>query len=51
LFPLQGTQLCMSSSYHPKSDGQTNMMDWTLEQYLRCFAGANQKSGLNGSHG
>jgi len=43
LFPLQGTQLCMSSSYHPKSDGQTNMMDWTLEQYLRCFAGDQPK--------
>ena len=39
LFQLQGTQLCMSSSYYPQSDGQTEVMNRTLEQYLRCFAG------------
>lgn len=42
-FPLQGTQLCMSSSYHPKSDDQIDMMDRTLEQYLHCFAGYQSK--------
>ena len=31
LFQLQGTQLCMSSSYHPQSDGQTEVMNHTLE--------------------
>jgi hypothetical protein len=39
LFQLQSTQLCMSSSYYPQSDGQTEVMNRTLEQYLRCFAG------------
>ena len=33
---LQGTNLAMSSSYHPQSDGQTKVVN--LEHYLRAFA-------------
>ena len=39
LFRMQGTHLCMSSSYHPQTDRQSEIVNRTLEQYLRCFAG------------
>lgn len=39
LFQLQGTSLQMSSIYHPQIDGQTEVINRILEQYLRCFAG------------
>ena len=39
LFTLQGTQLLMSISYHPQTDGQTEIVNKCLEQYLRCMTG------------
>ena len=37
LMRLQGVQLAMSSSYHLQTDGQTEVVNRSLEQYLRSF--------------
>ena len=47
LFQLQGTQLCMSSSYHSQIDSQTEVVNHTLKQYLRCFTSDQSKRWLD----
>jgi hypothetical protein len=37
MFSMLGTQLHMSSSYHPQTDGQSERSNQTVEQILRCY--------------
>ena len=42
LFSCLGTQLVHSSSYHPQSDGKTEIVNKCLEEYLGCFVSDKQ---------
>ena len=43
LFRLSGSKLAFSSAYHPQSYGQTEVVNRTIEMYLRCLTGDRPK--------
>ncbi|WCJ29454.1 Transposon Tf2-6 polyprotein [Euphorbia peplus] len=44
LFRLLGSNLAMSTSYHPQTDGQTERFNSMLEEYLRHFVNASLRN-------
>lgn len=43
LFRMQGTKLCRSTTYHPQSDNQSEIVNKCVELYLRCFCSEKPK--------
>lgn len=44
LFSMTGVKLTPSSSYHPQTDGQTEVVNKKIEEILRCFVDEHQRN-------
>lgn len=47
LFRLSGSKLSFSTAYHPQSDGQTEVVNRTIEMYMRCLTGDKPRKWLS----
>jgi hypothetical protein len=50
LFRLVGTELATSTSYHPQTDGQTEIVNKWVEGYLRNYVGGQQRTWVRWLH-
>jgi hypothetical protein len=50
LFRLAGTELTPSTSYHPQTDGQTEIVNKWVEGYLRHYVSVQQKAWIRSLH-
>jgi hypothetical protein len=50
LFRLTGIELAMSTSYHPQTDAQTEIVNKWVEGYLRNYVGAQQRTWVRWLH-
>ena len=47
LFKLAGVQLCMSTAFHPQTDGQSEIVNKTIAMYLCCITGDRPRKWLD----
>ena len=50
LFRLTGTELTPSTSYHPQTDGQTEIVNKWVEGYLRNYVAGQQRAWIRWLH-
>ena len=50
LFRLVGTNLTPSTSYHPQTDGQTEIVNKWIEGYLRNYVSGQQRAWIKWLH-